>query len=406
MSNVKICSLFSGIGGFETGIFASYGRKNIDVVFASEINEVAAKSYELIYGHRPHGDITEIDANSIPDHDILVGGFPCQDLSIGGARRGIKVKCSDCEFTFEVKEDIFSECCPQCASEKIVPATRSALFYEIARVARAKRPNIIVLENVKGLLSNQKGETMKQILVTLSNLGYAVDFTLLNSKYFNLAQSRERVYIVAVRHQKADKWIAVQENNVYGKVKRKLSSHPKITPFNFPFPKQQQVNVNMNEILQKDVPEKYFYSEGKTKELLVQVEKEGLPGKGAKQKNKIDLFLVGHINIKGNDSVKRVYSPEGLSPTLTTMGGGHREPKVLVKNELNTDSLYRVRKNTPLECFRLQGFSDDYFHTLVEQKVSDTQLYKMVGNAVSTHVIKALFDSIQLHTKNEPNAKH
>ena len=460
---LKVASLFSGIGGFETGIFQSFGKENVEVVFSSEIDKYASLSYQHIYNHMPNGDIMKVDEASVPDHDVLVGGFPCQDLSVAGARAGITVKCSECEIVFEAKDDIFKEICPKCQSTKIVPATRSALFYEIARIARYKQPKILVLENVKGLLSHQKGETMKKILITLSNIGYAVDFSILNTKHFQLPQNRERVFIVAVKDAKIEEWNVEKKSGLYEKTKWKLKEEEEIRTFNFPFPINQKVEVALREILEENVDKKYYLSEEKTRNLLNRLEEEAkkrtetflIDDQGRTKKPlkpldvaptlrreshgnepkviemNLDLKMVGKVDIKGNDSIKRVYSPDGISPTLTTMGGGHREPKIAVELDRNNGIhkeidvahtisasdwrglnrnqkqnavleegehhtySYLIRKLTPLECFRLQGFPDHYYHTLKEKNISDTQLYKMAGNAVSTNVIEALFDKVK-----------
>lgn len=98
--------------------------------------------------------------------------------------------------------------------------------------------------------------------------------------------------------------------------------------------------------------------------------------------------MLGHVDIKGNDSIKRVYSPDGINPTLTTMGGGHREPKIAEEQEVRPK--YRIRKLTPLECFRLQGFPDSAHQSLVDAGISDSQRYKQAGNAVTVNVIEAI----------------
>lgn len=463
--SIKVASLFSGIGGFETGILNSFGKKNVEFVFSSEIDKYAAMSYELIYGEKPHGDIMQVDESAVPDHDILVGGFPCQDLSIAGGRAGIQVKCSACDTRFEAKDDIFKEYCPSCNSSKIVPATRSALFYEIARIAREKQPQMIVLENVKGLLSHQRGETMRKILITLSNIGYVVDFAILNTKYFHLPQNRERVFIVAVKDAPSEEWKVEKKNGLYEKTKKNLKEESAIRTFNFAFPDQQQVDVKLKEILEENVDEKYYLSEEKTSNLLNRLEKEArertesflIDDQGRTKKKikaldiaptlrreshgnepkliepELDLKMIGKIDMKGNDSIRRVYSPDGIAPTLTTMGGGHREPKIVVEMDRNNGInkeidiahtisasdwrglnrnqkqnavleekeqhhyTYRIRKLTPLECFKLQGFPKEYYLKLKEAKISDTQLYKMAGNAVSTNVIKSLFDQVKIY---------
>lgn len=167
---MRYFSMFSGIGGFEVGIEQacnSYISKSIkpECVGYSEIDEGAIRVYESHFGHRAYGDATRIDTDTIPDFDLLVGGFPCQAFSVAGKRRG------------------FDD-------------TRGTLFFEIARVLRDKRPRHFVLENVKGLLSHEGGETYQTMLGVLYELGYRVEWQILNSKNFNTPQNRERLYIV------------------------------------------------------------------------------------------------------------------------------------------------------------------------------------------------------------------
>ena len=155
--------MFSGIGGFELGLQNS--DYEFECVGYSEVDKYAISIYERHFpNHRNFGDATKIKTEDLPDFDFLVGGFPCQAFSIAGQRRG------------------FDD-------------TRGTLFFEIARVLRDKRPRYFLLENVRGLLSHDKGKTFKTILEVLSNLGYNVEWEVLNSKDFNTAQRRERIFI-------------------------------------------------------------------------------------------------------------------------------------------------------------------------------------------------------------------
>lgn len=156
--------MFSGIGGFEKGIDQA-GIAGICVGY-SEIDKYAIKVYERNFsGHRNYGNATAINAADLPDFDLLVGGFPCQAFSIAGKRAG------------------FDD-------------TRGTLFFDIARILKEKRPRHLVLENVKGLLSHDSGRTFTTIIGVLTDLGYSVEWQVLNSKNFGVPQNRERVYIV------------------------------------------------------------------------------------------------------------------------------------------------------------------------------------------------------------------
>lgn len=164
---ITFADLFCGIGGFRLGIKRASEKLGIPAkcVFSSEIEKNAVKIYEKNFQETPSGDITKINADDIPDMDILCGGFPCQAFSIAGNRRGF--------------ED-----------------TRGTLFFDIARIARDKRPNILFLENVRGLLSHDRGRTFAKILLTMDELDYDVEAQLLNSKDFGVPQNRERLYII------------------------------------------------------------------------------------------------------------------------------------------------------------------------------------------------------------------
>lgn len=157
MVSFKYVSLFSGIGGFEVALNKLGG----ECVLSCEIDKYARQSYASIFWEKPFGDVTKLDAHTVPDHDLLVGGFPCQAFSIAGKRRGF--------------ED-----------------TRGTLFFEAARIAKEKQPSVCLFENVKGLLSHDKGQTLSVILHTLNDIGYTIDINVMNSKYFGVPQNRER----------------------------------------------------------------------------------------------------------------------------------------------------------------------------------------------------------------------
>ncbi|KZX12881.1 DNA cytosine methyltransferase [Methanobrevibacter curvatus] len=156
--------LFSGIGGFRLA-FESIGGK---CVFSSDIDKWANETYYLNFGEYPEGNIEKISANSIPDHDILCAGFPCQPFSIGGYRKGF------CD-------------------------TRGTLFFQIERILKDKSPKAFILENVKGLVNHDKGKTIKIIKRRLRELGYSIFYDVLNSKDYGIPQNRERIYIVGFR---------------------------------------------------------------------------------------------------------------------------------------------------------------------------------------------------------------
>lgn len=421
-------SLFSGIGGFEQALNKLGGT----CVMASEIDKFANQSYELLYGHKTVGDITKVEAQDVPDHDVLVGGFPCQAFSVAGKRLG------------------FSD-------------TRGTLFFEIARLAKVKRPKALLLENVKGLVGHDRGRTLDTIVTTLNDIGYTVDFNVLNSKYFGVPQNRERIFIIALRDDvvKAEKW-AIEGTHVVAKGKRRIAEIDGVKTFNFDWPVQSTVTTRLRDVLEPVVDERYYLSEEKTAKLVAQLEKSS--GSLAEKESP---NMLGHIDLKGHDAIKRVYDPNHVAPTLTTMGGGHREPKIAVVGSLghygndqmnrvhsveglaptvtcrnsgnepkiaevrsigNTNPSgngmngqvydidaglsptlttnkgegakvteaprYRIRKLTPLECLRLQGFPDSVHETLSANGISNSQIYRQAGNAVSVPVIESLSERL------------
>lgn len=397
MDKIKICFLFSGIGGFETGAFNSYGKENCDVVFSSEFNPFASKAYELIYKHKPFGDITQINEKDIPEHNILMAGFPCQAFSVAGKRLGFK-------------------------------DTRGTLFFEVARIAKEKRPKIILLENVKGLLNHDNGNTFHTIIGVLSDIGYNVDFEILNSKYFDVAQNRERVIIVAIRDIEEENWDLDNASPLIKNIKKEILKTRDIKTFNFPYPRQRNVNKRIKDILEENVDKKYYMKEETTRRLLSEITQainenelindggiykildipreiindnerqrrlysvEGISPTVLACPDTPKILLVGYLDMKAGKQIRSVYDEEGISPTIDTAQGGHRQVKILTRPD------YQIRKLTPLECFRLQGFPDSYYYILRENGMSDTQLYKMAGNAVTTNVIKSVCDILKLYT--------
>jgi DNA (cytosine-5)-methyltransferase 1 len=417
-------SLFSGVGGFEQALNKLGGK----CVMASEIDKWANLAYETLYGHKTVGDITKVKAEDVPDHDLLVGGFPCQAFSVAGKRLGF--------------ED-----------------TRGTLFFEIARIAKVKRPKAMLLENVKGLVSHDKGKTLDTIIQTLNDIGYTVDFEVLNSKYFGVPQNRERIFIIAIRDDliTPEPWNIGKRSDVVVKGKRRISQLDGVKTFNFDWPPQTEVTTRLRDILEDNVDERYYLSEEKTAKLVAQLEQ--------REKNVTEPIIYGNLNHYGNDQMNRVYSTDGIAPTITVVSGGGREQKIaepqieqFTKGDgvaccidanytkgtapgdvgkgrrthvveevrpvltpdrenkrqngrrfkedgeesftitaqdrhgvaIGTPPRYRIRKLTPRECFRLQGFPDSEFDKLVSAGISNSQLYKMAGNAVTVNVIEAI----------------
>ena len=200
---IRFIDLFCGIGGFRFAIERvahNFGLKT-ECVFSSDIDPDCQKAYEANFKEKPGGDIHQIPAATIPDHDILLAGFPCQPFSIIGHRKGF--------------ED-----------------ARGTLFFEIARIIEAKKPQTFVLENVKLLVGHNKGRTLSRIMEVLRNLGYSVDYRVFNALDFGLPQKRERVFIVGFK-----------------------------SPCAFEWPKGGIPTKPLREILEKMVPQEFYASE-------------------------------------------------------------------------------------------------------------------------------------------------
>lgn len=301
-SQYTMIDLFSGIGGTRLG-FQLHG--NTRSIFSSEMDKFAVKTYKANFGEEPAGDITKIDESSVPDHDILVGGFPCQAFSQAGLKKGF--------------ED-----------------TRGTLFFDIARILKAKKPKAFLLENVKNLVGHDKGNTFKVIHNTLLELGYYVFYTTLKAKDFGLPQNRERIYIVGFDKEQV----------------------PNGVLFNFPQPTYEPTKVG--DILEEDVDNKYTISDKLWE--------------GHKRRKK------EHIQ-KGNGFGYSLFN-EDSEYTSTISARYYKDGSEIL---IDQGSDKNPRKITPREAARLQGFPEEFIIP-----VSDTQAYKQFGNSVAVPVIHAI----------------
>jgi len=307
-------SLYAGVGGICQG-FIDAGMK---LEWANEFDKFACITYRHNFKHPLHeGDIFELDPNGLEPVDILAGGFPCQPFSIAGYRKGFEDK-------------------------------RGNHFFRIIQYAKVLKPKAMLLENVKNLMSHDKGNTFKVIIETLEALNYTVYTQVLNSKAFgNIPQNRERIYIVAFLNDKA-------KQNIYGQY--------------FKFPEPIKLTTTISDLIEdKQVDAKYYY--GKDKKIYPELAQ----------------------NITSTETIyqwRRHYvreNKQNVCPTLTAnMGtGGHNVPLVLTKTG--------IRKLTPHECFKFQGFPENF--KLPES--SQAQLYKQAGNSVTVPVIKRIAQNIK-----------
>lgn len=336
--------MFSGIGGFEYGIQRAFNQQFTEIkqngqrwdrdtnevehhvlpssrttplcVGYSEIDKYAIKVYERHFEHDNYGDATKINPKELPDFDLLVGGFPCQAFSIAGKRKG------------------FDD-------------TRGTLFFDIARILAEKKPQHLVLENVKGLLSHDQGRTFQTILGVLADLGYRVEWQVLNSKDFGVPQNRERIIIVGHLGRCCGRKV-------------------------FPITHSSESHLK--------------YSGG-----VISARKQWLKD--------------GNNNSRNFSQGQRIYSTDGIGQTLAGQAGGQGGKTGLYEMED-----LRIRRLTPKECERLQGFPDHWTKYGIEKapdgastlschddhiiSISDTQRYKMCGNAVTTNVITAVMERL------------
>lgn len=347
---MKYLSLFSGIGGFELGI----GPKH-ECVGYSEIDKYATQIYQKHFPtHHNYGDITKIDEVSLTDFDLLVGGFPCQSFSVAGKRGG------------------FSD-------------TRGTLFFDIARIIKEKHPRLLLLENVKGLLSHDEGRTFLTIISTLDELGYDLQWQVLNSKNHGVPQNRERIFIVG--HLRG-------------------TSRPQVFPFGH----------------DAGVPDQADESEGTQSPTKIASTIRTKQGSRAD-----DNYVVGTLRTHKDGNGFRI-KRDGLVPTIPARAreAGSGQPVIFdlkakgskTRRGVISDKGYaktldqqcmqsitrgmQIRRLTPVECERLQGFPDGWTEKGVSEEgkevlISDTQRYKTLGNAITTCVVK----EIVLHLLHE-----
>jgi DNA (cytosine-5)-methyltransferase 1 len=371
--------LFAGVGGFRLGL----ERNNIEVIYANEFDKYAADIYDKNFGGRiDRRDLTTVPADDIPYAEIICGGFPCQAFSIAGKRRG------------------FDE-------------TRGTLFFDVLRIARHHRTPYLLLENVKGLLNHDGGRTFETILGALDESGYDCQWQVLNSKNYGVPQNRERVYIVGhLRGQPRPEVFPISES---GQGYSESQGNPQGNPQG----KGQRIRSDNTPVIAGTLR----VGGGDTGNLIANT---------LAQRD----YKGGNNLIQLNEGVRhreqRIYSTAGISPTVTAKQGGGHEPFVAVKEatkqgyslaaagdsinmkhvtsktrrgrvgkglahtietnmQQHTLQAGNIRRLTPIECERLQGFPDNW-----TAGVSDTQRYKTMGNAVTVNVVDAVAKKLVL----------
>lgn len=399
-----------------------------------ENDKYAKKAYSLIHNEpesKNLGDITLVNEKEIDDFNWMVGGSPCQDFSVAGKGKGAVWTCMNCKddegnnYQYNPLEVHYTkrDKCPKCNSTNI-EKTRSSLVVEWLRILFEKKPNVAIYENVKNLVGKKHKHFFDLFINELHEYGYNTYYKVLNAKDYGVPQNRERVYLIII--------------------KKELDNG------NFKFPKGFDNGIRLKDVLEKEVDEKYYISQEKTEKLIRELELKGKLNKDAEpsivQKcgdrgtnnysvkeisNTIPanpmsdrgqlllepkIICVGNIYPSGGQN-GNIYSTDGIAPTLRSgqgiVGNGigsNNAPKILEENKviaptqttmcnrscssatvLIKDVYYRIRKLTPLECFRLMGFSDEDFYILKENGISDSQCYKMAGNSIVVDVLYYIY---------------
>lgn len=343
---VKVLELFAGIGACSKalerlGIEHGIEHKIVDAV---EIDKYAIKSFNAIHGTNFEvQDITKWDKDI--EVDLIMHGSPCQDFSLAGKQAG---------------------------GDK-GSGTRSSLMYETIRIVSKLKPKYVIWENVKNILSKKHKHNFEAYLESMENLGYKNYYEVLNAKDYGIPQNRERVFTVSI----------------LGNEK-------------FEFPPKQELKLRLKDMLEDEVDEKYYLSESNIKTYQRNF---GSKGKEINLFDNIPTLTAsmgtggGNIPIlkqygelyggkwdKINESCRRVYSENGLSPTIHTCQGGNTEPKII--------SNFKIRKLTPKECWRLMGFNDEDIDKCIEIGISNTQLYKQAGNSIVVNILEKILENL------------
>jgi DNA (cytosine-5)-methyltransferase 1 len=315
--------LFAGIGGIRLAF------QNLDgkCVFTSEWNKYAKKTYEANFGEVPFGDITKINEKDIPNHDVLLAGFPCQPFSIAGVSK---------KNALGRKHGFLDE-------------TQGTLFFDIARILKEKRPKAFLLENVKNLVSHDKGRTFQVITNTLKELNYSIHYKVLDGKYF-VPQHRERIIIVGF------------DKELFGDSQ------------DFKFPELTTADYKIKEKLEDNPDPKYTLSN----HLWTY-----LQGYAKKHKEKGNGFGFGLTDLNGiTRTMSARYYKDGAEILIPQQG----------KNP---------RRLTPKEAAKLQGYPDDFIIP-----VSDTQAYRQFGNSVVVPMIEAVGKNLVAELLKKKNGKY
>lgn len=411
--SIKYLDMFSGIGGFRSGLEAVGG---FECIGYCEIDQYARRAYEAMYntkGEMYFEDATKINPDDLPDIDLICGGFPCQAFSIAGRRNG------------------FND-------------TRGTLFFEIARIAATKKPALLFLENVPGLLNHDKGRTFQTILSALDEIGYDVSWTVLNSANFGVPQARKRVYITGfLRGKCAGEVFTFPETNPKTIVRRVPGSEGRrvytsdgvgitlttsggggstglyLIPlpvksntkdgYQFAFPndsidisyltmntRRGRVGAETAHTLTTNSTQAFYFIDRNPNAKITELARCITARHNS-----------GVSNHKCEHSAVMVILKEFTADELLTLGDTFNNywtienpnkdtvTAMIIVDENGNFFVGYIRRLTPRECFRLQGFTDTQFDKVKAIGMSDARLYKMAGNAVSVPVISALGEQLK-----------
>lgn len=343
MKDLTFIDLFAGVGMARMGM----EQAGFECVYTCEFYKHKRKEYEIIHGNIPEGrDIRDVRAVDIPRADVWFFGAPCQDFSIAGLRKGLG-------------------------------GDRSSLISEVFRLIEEKaedKPEWLVYENVKGMLSSNDGWDFLSILLAMDGLGYDIEWQVLNTKDFGIPQNRERVYTIGHLRKCGCKQILpiTKDSGQIDKLEGKINSNT--------------ITARYGNALSNGT----YIIEGNERE-----------------QTSINQVASIDSDKRFNPNRYRVYDTDGLSPCLNTAQGGGREPHVLVKSKdrscnqgihgvfIQDGKEYTIRKLTPKECMRLQGVPDEYTDKLIMAGISDSQIYKAAGDGLSVPIAKEIGERIR-----------
>jgi len=328
MNPLNSIDIFAGIGGIRLGFEQVFGD-GIKTTFVSEWDENAQKTYKANFkdNFEITGDITLVDEAAVPPFDICLAGFPCQAFSLAGQRKGF--------------------------SDDFKGMSRGTLFFDVVRICSLHKPKVVFCENVKGLYIHDKGKTYKIIKGTLEGMDYVVYDKILNSRDFGVPQNRERIYIIAFRKDMEIK--------------------------DFKFPTSTNSNKRLKDIIEKQpVSAKYYLSEVYLETLRKHRARHEAKGHGFGYEIRDWEDVAGAI-VCGGMGRERNLLIDNRQTDLT--------PVTHIKGKINSEG---VRKMTPREWARLQGFPDSF-----KLLLADVHLYKQLGNSVSVPVIRAIAKNIK-----------